>query len=319
MSFLSQPVKLVVTNAISTTGATLAYTFEVATDAAFTAKVQTKAGVTQGTNGQTTAALDALGAGKYYWHARADSGSTIGGFGPTLSFTVGAAVSLSAPLAISPGNGTSVLQTPTLTVGNSTKTGPADQITYRFDVSDSASFSTIVASGTVNEGASQTSYVVSPALAVGRTYYWQATAIDSSNGATSLPSAVQSFIAIVSAQAQIAAEEGLTLWPATQPPGTNGHTTLGANWDIKTKIVFGTSTPYLSPQLEALRLIDLVDRGLTPGDAIVWMKQNNYPTIAVYYSGVEVFGIDYQYIADVDPGNGRPSTNGVWNLVDRLE
>jgi hypothetical protein len=321
VAFISQPVKLVVTNSTSASAVRPTYTFEVASDAAFAAKVQTKTGVVEGINGQTTAALDPLPAStRYFWHARADSGGTTGSFGATLQFSVGGAVSLSAPAPISPANGASILQSPTLTVANATKTGLAGSLTYTFEVSDSTAFSSLAATGTVAEGGGlQTSYVVSPPLAVGKTYYWRATAADAANGVSSFPSAVQSFNTIVSQAAQIAAQEGQQLWNATQPPGVNGHTTLGTGWDVRTKVPFGGGTPYVSPQLEALRLIDLVDRGMAPGDAIVWMQQNNYPTIAVYYSGVEVFGIYDQYLADIDPVTQRPSTNGVWNLVDRAE
>jgi hypothetical protein len=320
VGYILQPVKLVVANSTSTATVRPTYTFEVASDAAFAVKVQTKTGIVEGTNGQTTAALDTLAAStKYFWRARADSGTSAGVFGPILQFSVGAAVSLSAPAPLSPANGSAILQSPTLTVANATRTGVAGTVTYTFEVSDSTAFSTLAATGTVGEGGMQTSYTVAPPLALGKTYYWHAIATDSANGVSSLPSAVQSFNTILSEAALIASQEGQQLWNATQPPGTPGHTTLGSGWGVRTKVPFGGGTPYVSPQLEALRLIDLVDRGMSPGDAIVWMKQNNYPTIAVYYSGVEVFGIYDQYLADIDPVTQRPSTNGVWNLVDRAE
>src|SRR6478752_2732519 len=52
-----QPVTLVVLNASGPAAGTT-YTFEVATDIGFTAKVQTKDGVSAGISGQTSAQLD---------------------------------------------------------------------------------------------------------------------------------------------------------------------------------------------------------------------------------------------------------------------
>src|SRR5262245_7644666 len=74
--FADQPVTLVIQNAVTTTSGTV-YTFEVATDAAFATKVQTKDNVAEGTAGLTTVKLDALAGGRdYFWRARATSGGT---------------------------------------------------------------------------------------------------------------------------------------------------------------------------------------------------------------------------------------------------
>src|SRR5580693_2554960 len=87
-----QPVTLAVQNAVSTKPG-VTYTFEVATDAAFATKVQTKDAVAEGTAGQTSVTLDPLGAAKdYYCHARATGGGTTGLFGTVYKFTVGPAI-----------------------------------------------------------------------------------------------------------------------------------------------------------------------------------------------------------------------------------
>src|SRR5437870_3018826 len=88
---LDQPVTLVVQNAVATGTAVLTYTFEVATDAAFAAKVQTKDGVPEGSGGQTSVKLDTLPANAdYYWHVRAQTAATSGAFGPSYKFTIDA-------------------------------------------------------------------------------------------------------------------------------------------------------------------------------------------------------------------------------------
>ena len=69
---LDQPVLLSVQNAVIAQAGTTTYTFEVATDSAFSATVQTKDNVAEGPGGQTSVRLDTLPADKdYYWHARA--------------------------------------------------------------------------------------------------------------------------------------------------------------------------------------------------------------------------------------------------------
>src|SRR5438128_12505100 len=60
--FGDQPITLVVQNAAVTAKAVgaVTYTFEVATDAGMSAKVQTKDAVAEGTGGQTSVKLDSL-------------------------------------------------------------------------------------------------------------------------------------------------------------------------------------------------------------------------------------------------------------------
>src|SRR3984893_6935969 len=97
-----QPVTLAVQNAVSTKPG-VTYLFEVATEAAFTTKVQTKDAVAEGTGGQTSVKLDALAAAKdYYWHARASGGGTTGVVGAMYRFSLGAAIVLHPPSAVQP-------------------------------------------------------------------------------------------------------------------------------------------------------------------------------------------------------------------------
>ena len=57
---LDQPVTLSIQNSVITQAGTTTYTFEVATDTAFSAKVQIKDNVAEGTGGQTSIKLDTL-------------------------------------------------------------------------------------------------------------------------------------------------------------------------------------------------------------------------------------------------------------------
>lgn len=183
---LAQPVKLTISNAIVTSAsAAVSYTFEVATDSAFASKVQTKEAAQ--TVGQTAVTLDTLAAGRvYYWRVRTTGGDTVGTFTTALSFTIGAAIVIQAPAPASPTNGaTSVPLRPTLTVTNASRSGPVGSLSYRFEISTSNTFGTILTSGTVSEGNNQTSFTPSAELGITSTYFWRAQVVDTTNNITS--------------------------------------------------------------------------------------------------------------------------------------
>ncbi len=310
IAYANQPVTLVVTNATSTGPGALPYTFEVATDAAFTAKVSTIANVSQGANGQTSVQLAALtGGSDYYWHASAGTG---GVFSPPFKFTIGPAIKIGAPTPVAPLNGATSTGWPTFTVNDAAKSGPVGSLVYRFDIATSADFTTIALTGTVSETPGQTSFTPSssqPAPAQ-TALFWRATAIDPVNVIAGVPSATQGFTysAIPSQAALKAAQEGAVLWPGAQPPGTNGQAVLGNGWNVETLISY-TGVGFLSPELQELRIFDLIDRGLDPQSAIDWMHANGYPTQAAYYPAIGVIAFDYSYMAFI---------SGQWALVKRL-
>jgi hypothetical protein len=321
-----QPVTLVVQNAaIGTPGAATVYTFEVASDAAFNTKVQTKTGVTEGSGGQTTVRLDALPAAKdYYWHVLASNGSTTGVFGAASKFTIGPAIVLSTPVPIAPLTGQSTDLRPALRVANVTPTGPAGAITYRFEIGTNSAFSTVVATATVAQGINETGFIPTSDLAVNSTFFWRATAIDAANGVTSAPSAVQSFTTNKPSQAAvIAAQLGVPLWPGVQPPGTIGHATMGddpafgVGWAPQTLYYAPGNVFFKSPDIEMLRYFDLFDRGFDPDSAVAWMNANGYPSNALWYPPPEkaVLGLKYVYIA----ARGKVFVNATWDLVLRVE
>jgi hypothetical protein len=304
--YADQPVTLVVRNAISTRSG-VTYTFEVATDAAFAVKVQTKDAVVEGANGQTTVTLDALGpAADYYWHARASSSGTTGVFGPTYKFTVGPLITISPPVPIAPLTGTKTSTRPALRVTNVTRTGPAGAITYRFEISVAPTFSSLSVVGTNTEGINETGFVPVTDLPVDTTFFWRAIAMDAANGVTSPPSAVQSFTTSQpSAASLIAAQLGVALWPGVQPPGSNGHATMGGFWNVEYVTSFN-GVRFLNPPIDEVQIFDLLDRGFDPQGAIDWMNSHGYPTQAAYYPAVLVIGFQYEYMALV---------NGRWDIV----
>ena len=193
--FVEQPVTLVVKNAVTTGSTALTYTFEVATDAAFGAKVITKDGVAQGANGSTSVTLDRLAADKtYYWRSRATSGSVAGPFTKGRSFKVGPEVVLQAPVLGDPPSNATVEEQPTLNVNRVSRTGPAEAIFYRFELSDAASFGAVVYSTTVSERTDlpYTPHKVTRVLDE-KTYFWRVQASDPTNAVNSPFSAVAQF------------------------------------------------------------------------------------------------------------------------------
>jgi len=192
---LAQPVTLTVQNALVTKAGSTTYAFEVATDSAFTAKVQTKDGVTEGSGGQTSVRLDALTPAKdYFWHARATAGGTTGVFGAVYKFTIGPAISINAPVPIAPINGAATGARPTLRASNATRTGPAGAINYRFEISNTSTFNSILVTGTNTEGINETGYIPTADLPIQTTLFWRVTAIDPANNISSPASTVQSFV-----------------------------------------------------------------------------------------------------------------------------
>lgn len=301
---------LAVKNAVSTQSAAVSYTYEVASDPAFASKVYSKSGVTEGSAGQTSVTIDRLGAGAdYYWRARAEGGGTIGPFSAPRKFTIGPAVVLQAPSPIAPVNGAQVGQRPTLRVSNAQRQGPSGAITYRFEISNTAAFATIIFTGLQNEGVNETGVTVGADLPANSTLFWRAFALDSANSVTSPASAVQTFsTSSPSIAAQIAAQEGVEIWPGAVPPGTTGHAVLGPHWEVRNLVSYD-GTPFLSPPIEALRLFDLMDRGMDPDSAIRWLAANGYPSSGQWYPSVQVIGIPHVYLAFVSGG---------WELVIRV-
>ncbi len=192
--YTDQPLTLSVNNAAAT-GGTITYSFQVASDAAFGSIVFSKDGVAAG-SGTTSVKVDTLTGNKdYFWRARAVSGGTTSPYSKARTFNVGPQIVIQAPTPVSPANGgQSSGSSPTLTVQNASRTGPAGAIVYSFAISDSSSFGSILGSNTVAEGGDgQTSATISARLTANATYYWRVQAIDSTNNISGPFSAVWSF------------------------------------------------------------------------------------------------------------------------------
>jgi hypothetical protein len=184
-NYSDQPLTVRFVNAPRTGLAAVTYTIEVATSPNFATLVHTVSGVEEGTS-LTAVSLPVLpGNATYYWRTSAVVDGIAGEPSPVSSFFVRPAITLNAPGAVTPAEGTPVFQTrPTFTVDNATRSGQPGPVTYEFQVSESAAFSTQTASGTVGEQPTRTSWAPTVDLPVG-TLYWRARALDQTNGIAS--------------------------------------------------------------------------------------------------------------------------------------
>jgi hypothetical protein len=218
LKWAEQPITLTARNGVSTGSTALTYTFQVASDGAFASIVSTKENVPQGA-GQTSVQLDKLaGAKTYYWRVRSNSGSAAGLFSGPRVFNVGPEIVIQPPALSFPTQGGTLNGSGSLTVTNSSRTGPAGRIFYRFEVSDSSSFGNLVFTSTVGEGSGQTSAQLTARLTNNATYFWRVQAQDPANGVTSAYSQVLSFkyVPFDMREATIQASPAdLGFWPET--------------------------------------------------------------------------------------------------------
>lgn len=186
---VEQPVTLTIKNAVTSGTTALTYTFEVASDAAFGTKVFSKDGVAAGT-ATTALKIDKLPANKsYFWRARASSGSLAGPYSEVRGFGIGPEVILAQPVNGDPQPNSTVGEQPILNVNNVGRSGPNGPIFYRFEISDTAAFGSLVYSATVAERTDRpfTGHDVTIKLAE-KTYFWRVIATDPANAVTSVAS-----------------------------------------------------------------------------------------------------------------------------------
>jgi hypothetical protein len=195
-SYYNQPITLVVANGVATGGASPITAVEVATDAAFTAVVTTQA-VTVGANGQLTITLDHLApATPYFWRVKTTAADNPGVYSSVASFSIGPVLVFQPPTPVQPLADSFPHKRPTFTVTNAARTGPPATVTYRFDVATDAAFSSVVATGTVPEATTQTTFTPTVDLTSGITYYWRAQARDTTKSVDGPYSTAQGFATV---------------------------------------------------------------------------------------------------------------------------
>jgi len=143
-----QPVTLTVGNATSNGVRPVTYRFEISATPDFATIAYVRTGVAPGDNGNTSLQLpDPLATGhRYYWRARAEDGANTGLYSATGNFDVFTPIVINAPVPIGPINGLLVDSArPRFTFSSAQTSGPVGPLTYVVHVSDSQSFSNILA------------------------------------------------------------------------------------------------------------------------------------------------------------------------------
>ena len=179
----SQPLTLVVENAVTNGVRPLTYAFEVASDAEFTAKVFAQAGVAPG-QGRTSVRLpQALAADRsYYWRARAEDGANASDHSAASTFRVFTPVVIGVPGILAPADGATVSsRRPAMEVSAASVSGPASLIYYLFEVATDPGMNQRIASAEVPQGNGRTTFAVQQDLAFGTRFYWRVRAIDQAN------------------------------------------------------------------------------------------------------------------------------------------
>lgn len=178
----TQPT-LVVTNSTDADGTTPTYHFQVSTSSSFASIAAQNTSVAQGsgtTSWQVAPALNNLTT--YYWRVRAYDGVAYSNWSSVRSVNINQPVVNNPPTAPTlnlPANAATVTSVqPTLVINNSTDPDGTTPV-YHFQLSTLSSFSSIAVENlSVTQGASTTTWQVTPALNNQATYYWRVRASD---------------------------------------------------------------------------------------------------------------------------------------------
>jgi hypothetical protein len=173
-----QPIRLTIENSTTSGVRPISYTFEVASDSAFTAKVFGRGSVPPG-DGKTSVVLDRLEIGRtYYWRARAEDGANTGPY-VSAQFDLLPKPFITAPVPTSPiNNAVADSRQPTLHTRNTDKNAAVGGLVYEFQVSSSQAFTSLTGNGSSNEGAGETTVALGAALPNNATQYWRVRAMD---------------------------------------------------------------------------------------------------------------------------------------------
>jgi hypothetical protein len=181
ISVEKQPVTLLIENAGSNGPRPLSYSFDIATDTAFSNVVFSRQGVAPGEAGRTSLRMsDALATGRtYYWRVRAQDGANIGPYATPAAFTIFTPIVIEVPGLSAPApNSTVASLRPTFTIANAPRSGPVGAINYLIELADSDSFANKVAAWNAAEAPNTTSTPSPLDLGYGKVYYWHVRAYD---------------------------------------------------------------------------------------------------------------------------------------------
>lgn len=179
--FSGEPPTLLIENAGTSGARTLWLQVEVGTDSSFQQIVHQADQIPPGGDGRTLYRLPApLGAGyTYYWRSRAVDGANSGPYSAVSNFNVVPPVVIDAPVAVAP-SGKLTTNKPDFRVTNGAISG-STSVVYRFEVSQSGDFSTMLALVTVVPNGSGSTTMTLGELPYKNTFYWRVRGSDGTN------------------------------------------------------------------------------------------------------------------------------------------
>jgi hypothetical protein len=287
-----QPVVLTVENVSTNSQRPLTYNFDIATDTAFTSKVLSREGITPGSDGKTAFRLpDALAGDRiYYWRSKAVDGANEGSYSAASAFVVVNLVEIQPPLPLAPISAVKVSsRSPQFIVQNSSRSGPAGAVSYRFEVAEDQAFGSPVAVFTVPEQTGQTKYTLTFDLKGDTKHYWRVRGGDSKVvGAWSL---TQSFVT----PAAPAPTPTPTPGPTTPPSGgwpTTGSAVVKYVVDrYPEKLVAGVSLSQRQDNMAFIR-DRMIEAGICGGMDLGLNLKRGGPEISIDFLVHKVNGSD---------------------------
>lgn len=174
-----QPIRLLIENSSTNGVRPLSYTFEVATDTTFGTRVFARSSVPPGDGGRTSVQIDKLDLGRtYYWRARAEDGANSSQYASS-RFEVLPRAQLGAPVALYPVNNERVdTRRPVFRVRNADRNSAIGSVRYEFQLATNQTFTAMVASLDVGEGAGETQFALPSDLSNDVPHFWRVRASD---------------------------------------------------------------------------------------------------------------------------------------------
>jgi hypothetical protein len=269
-----QPITLQVENSSTNSQRTVTYLFEVATDASFSNRVFNRDGIQPGTNGRTAVTLpDALASDRtYYWRAKAADGANASEYSAPAAFAVVNLAEIETPQPLYPiaSVRTSTVK-PEFSVRNAARTGPAGAVSYTFEISETVSFTAIVAVVTIPEQPLETKFTLAQSLKNDTRYYWRARAFDPN--VTGPWMDVQTFLtpAVVVVPPTPTPSPSPAKWP------TNGQEVVSyATQRYPERLVAGVSGDQRRGNMEFIR-DRMIEAGICGGMELAWNLKRGGP------------------------------------------
>ena len=290
-----QPVTLLLENASSNGVRPLSYVFEVATDAAFGAKVFSKTGVAPGPAGRTSLQVSSLAAGRTITGVRVPrTGPTPGHSRTRWRSCCCRRSRFERPVPVSPVRGETVGVVAELRFKNAPRSGPVGAISYSLEVSRNEGFTAVVWRGGTGERGGESS-ATTGGLPASSTLFWRVRASDPENRGPW--SSTASFVTSAAAPAPAPAP------PAPSPPAGGGGSCASRDGEFIVECIGNKYPSYLKAGVSSSRRRSnmeflrnrIIEAGICGGLELGWNLKRGGPDISVDFITERRGGLTYGY------------------------